>query len=270
MPKTRHQTALTDIGAIFTSFLCHVWLSSILIIKSILHYQGDRLSPILSADFCTRHWLLSALILLILSNQLLGRNLKMQNGIPPANRTDVLICGSGSAGVTAALWLALHNCSFKVLEKRPEAMKMGQADGVQCRTVEIFESFGVSEEMLREAYHVLEVAFWSSDAAGKLRRTRTTGDTAPGLTHMPHVILNQARVNGLLLEAMKRANGQDVDYGWTVKGVEVDSEKAKDPEAYAVKVTAEKNGKEEVFEAKYVLVSLSAQNLWYQLTNTGL
>ncbi|KAF2093199.1 hypothetical protein NA57DRAFT_48666 [Rhizodiscina lignyota] len=170
-----------------------------------------------------------------------------------SNRTEVLICGSGSAGVTAALWLALHKIPCKILDKRSGPMKMGQADGVQCRTVEIFESFGVSEEMLREAYHVLEVAFWSADAEGTLRRTRTTADTAPGLTHMPHVILNQARVNGLLLEAMQRANGQDVDYGWEVKGVEVNSEKAEDPEAYPVKVTAEKDGKEEVFEAKYVL-----------------
>lgn len=29
---------------------------------------------------------------------------------------------------------------------------MGQADGVQCRTVEIFEAFNLSEELLREAY----------------------------------------------------------------------------------------------------------------------
>lgn len=171
-------------------------------------------------------------------------------------RVDVLICGSGSAGITAALWLARHRCSFKILDKRSGPMEMGQADGVQCRTVEIFESFSVSEEMLREAFHVIEVAFWASDGAGKLRRDRTTGDTAPGLTHMPHVILNQARVNGLLLDQMKKASGQDVDYGWDVKGVEVDSEKAADPEAYPVKVTAEKDGKEVVFEAKYVLVSI--------------
>lgn len=176
------------------------------------------------------------------------------------NRVDVLICGSGSAGLATATWLARHGIPCKILEKRSGPMEMGQADGVQCRTVEIFESFGISEKMLQEAYHVLEVAFWSSDGEGKLKRTRTTADTAPGLSHMPHVILNQAKVNALLLRAMKRFNGQGVDYGWTVMGIEVDPEMAADPEAYPVKVTAERNGKEEVFRAKYVLVSTRSAN----------
>jgi phenol 2-monooxygenase len=69
------------------------------------------------------------------------------------------------------------------------------------------------------------------------------------------VILNQARINALLLDAMKRFNGQEVNYGYTVKDVQVDSDSASDPEAHCVTVTTEQNGKEEVFKAKYVLVS---------------
>lgn len=136
-------------------------------------------------------------------------------------------------------------------------MELGQADGVQCRTVEVFESFGIAEDLLRDAYHVLEVAFWLSNARHNLVRTSRTADTAPGLSHQPHVILNQARVNGLLLDAMRRFNGQEVDYGYVVKGVQVDSAAAADAEAYPVTVTAEKDGLEEVFKAKYVLVSIS-------------
>lgn len=133
-------------------------------------------------------------------------------------------------------------------------MKMGQADGVQCRTVEIFESFGVGEELLREAYHVLEVNFWADDGTG-IKRTGRTADTQPGLSHQPHVILNQARINGLLLELMKKTNDQQIDYGYNVTNVEVDSATADDLNAYPVKVTAEKDGKTEVFAAKYALVS---------------
>ncbi|KIW20628.1 hypothetical protein PV08_01204 [Exophiala spinifera] len=167
---------------------------------------------------------------------------------------DVLICGSGSAGLCAALWLSIYGIkSVKILERRSGPMTMGQADGVQCRTVEVFESFGIAEELLREAYHVLEVAFWSPDGKGGLHRKGRTADTQPGLSHQPHVILNQARINGLLLEAMRKANGQEVDYGYTVKTVEVDSELAKVPDSYCTTVVAEKDGKEEVFKAKYVL-----------------
>lgn len=147
-------------------------------------------------------------------------------------------------------------------------MQLGQADGVQCRTVEVFESFGLADELLKMAYHVLEVAFWSADEDGKLTRTRRTADTMPGLSHQPHVILNQAIMNGFLLKAMDRFNGQAVEYGYAVKSVQVNStvsrqvsdtgalngDVASSIEVYPVTVIAEKDGVEEVFEAKYVLV----------------
>jgi phenol 2-monooxygenase len=134
-------------------------------------------------------------------------------------------------------------------------MKLGQADGVQCRTVEIFESFGVSEDLLRDAYHVLEVVFWESNGKGSIIRIGRTADTAPGLSHQPHVILNQARLNGILLDRMTSSNGQDVEYGYEVKDVQIDSGKISSEEEYPVAVTTEKDGVTEVFEAKYVLVS---------------
>jgi phenol 2-monooxygenase len=152
-------------------------------------------------------------------------------------------------------------------------MQLGQADGVQCRTVEVFESFGIAEGLLQTAYHVLEVAFWSSDSSGNLVRTGRTADTIPGLSHQPHVILNQASVNGFLLDAMNRFNSQTVDYGYTVTGVHVDSSSCKQtndtPSApngssvlvkdssYPVTVVTEKSGVQDTFKARHVLVSQS-------------
>jgi phenol 2-monooxygenase (NADPH) len=169
---------------------------------------------------------------------------------------DVVICGSGSAGISAAVWLARYGIRCTILEKRPGPMEIGQADGVQCRTVEIFESLGIAEELLRESYHVLEVAFWSPDDKGGISRTRTAADTLPGLSHVPHVILNQARINGLLLERMQTFNNQQVDYGYEVTSVEVESATLGDHDAYPVTVRAQKDGEEEVFKTKYALVSL--------------
>lgn len=74
---------------------------------------------------------------------------------------------------------------------------------------------------------------------------------------MPHVILNQARVNQLLLDAMREFNRQIVDYGYRVKNVEVDSAAVADPEAYCVTIKTER--KEEVFKTKYALVSAASQ-----------
>lgn len=178
-----------------------------------------------------------------------------------AKQTDVLIVGSGSAGISAALWLSIYNIPFVMLERRPGPLEIGQADGVQCRTVEIYESFGISEELLRDAYHVLEVAFWAPDGKGGIYRQSRTVDTMPGLSHMPHVILNQAKMNGLMLGAMEKVRAEKgtgragIEYGVEVKRVDVDAKKAKDPESHCVSVVTEKDGKEEVWEAKYVLVS---------------
>lgn len=172
-------------------------------------------------------------------------------------RTPVLIVGSGSAGIFAAVWLARYNIPFTLVEKRSGPMEIGQADGVQCRTVEIYESFGLSEEVLREAYHILEVCFWGEGSHGGIERKSRAMDTQNGLSHMPHVILNQAKMNGLMLGELERlGRGGDVEYGWDVKGLEVDAAKVDDPDAYCCKVVAERNGNEEIFEAKYVLVSL--------------
>ncbi|KAI8931943.1 hypothetical protein NX059_010844 [Plenodomus lindquistii] len=180
-------------------------------------------------------------------------------------KTDVLIAGSGSAGIFAATWLALYNIPFTILERRSGPLEIGQADGVQVRTVEIYESFGLAEDVLRQAYHILEVCFWGIDdeGGGGIKRKSRSIDTQQGLSHLPHVILNQATMNGLMLGKMEGilkekgrwveggANG--LEYGWDVKGVEIEEGLKGDPDAYAVKVEAEKAGRKEVWEAKYVL-----------------
>ncbi|KAF2126640.1 hypothetical protein P153DRAFT_388672 [Dothidotthia symphoricarpi CBS 119687] len=174
-------------------------------------------------------------------------------------KTDVLIVGSGSAGIFAATWLAIYNIPFTILERRSGPLEIGQADGVQVRTVEIYESFGLSEDLLREAYHILEVCFWGPGEGGSgISRKSRTLDTEKGMSHLPHVILNQARMNGLMLGKMEKVLEEKkgtggIQYGWTVEGVVVDETKNNDSDAHCVKVTAEKDGKNEVWEAKYVL-----------------
>ncbi|MCJ1285678.1 hypothetical protein MMC26_005019 [Xylographa opegraphella] len=170
------------------------------------------------------------------------------------SRVDVFICGSGSAGLSAATWLARCGIRCRIVEARAGPLEVGQADGAQVRSVEIFEAFGIVDELLRAGSHNVEVTFWNPGReGGGVVRTRSAAATHPGLSHLPRVILSQARFNGMMLEAMKRFNGQEVDYGYRVLEVTVDEKQAKDPDAYPVTVVAEKDGKEEIFEAKYAL-----------------
>ncbi|KAI0834819.1 FAD binding domain-containing protein [Hypoxylon sp. FL0890] len=183
-----------------------------------------------------------------------------------AEKVDVLICGGGSAGLCAGVWLARCGINFRILEKRAGPLETGQADGVQCRTVEVFESFGLAEALLKEAYHVMEITFWAHDnnagSVGGIRRTKYTADTEPGLSHLPHILLSQARINKLLTDEMERAAGRScIEYGCEVQGLEVDYERASDPYAYCVAVRASKDGTEKEYQAKYVLGSDGAHSV---------
>jgi len=172
-----------------------------------------------------------------------------------AEQADVLICGSGSAGLCAALWLSKHGVNYRMIEKRNGPLEVGQADGVQTRTVELFDAFNIAEPLLRDSYHVLELAFWvSPNHDGTIKRSHFAADVEPGISHQPHVILNQAKLNEIITDEIKRIGEFPIEYGTEVKTVDVDDERVADPDAYAVRVTAEKDGVKKEYAAKYVLV----------------
>ena len=74
---------------------------------------------------------------------------------------DVLIVGSGSAGLTLAAQLsAFPDFTTRLIEAKAGPMEKGQADGVSCRSMEMFEAFGFAHTVMREAYWVNETTFW--------------------------------------------------------------------------------------------------------------
>ena len=71
----------------------------------------------------------------------------------PPDAVDVLIVGCGPAGLTLAAQLAAFpDIKTVVVEQKPGRLLLGQADGVACRTMEMFEAFGFSERVLKESY----------------------------------------------------------------------------------------------------------------------
>ncbi len=120
---------------------------------------------------------------------------------------DVLIVGCGPAGLTLAAQLAAFpDIVTRIVDQKPGPLVLGQADGVACRTMEMFEAFGFSERVLREAYWVNETAFWKPDEqGGGIVRGGRIVDTEEGLSEFPHVILNQARVHDFYLETMRKS-----------------------------------------------------------------
>jgi phenol 2-monooxygenase len=121
---------------------------------------------------------------------------------------DVLIVGCGPAGLTLAAQLAAFpDIRTRIVEQKSGPLLLGQADGVACRTMEMFEAFGFSERVLKEAYWVNETSFWKPDdkERAKIVRSGRIQDVEDGLSEFPHVILNQARVHEFYLDVMRNA-----------------------------------------------------------------
>jgi phenol 2-monooxygenase len=128
-------------------------------------------------------------------------------GSVPAE-VDVLIVGCGPAGLTLAAQLsAFADIKTCIVEQKPGRMLLGQADGIACRTMEMFHAFGFSERVLKEACWINETVFWKPDdrQPANIVRSGWVQDVEDGLSELPHVVLNQARVHDFYLDLMRRS-----------------------------------------------------------------
>jgi phenol 2-monooxygenase (NADPH) len=141
---------------------------------------------------------------------------------------DVLVIGSGPAGALLAAQLSnFPSISTRLIERRAGALQVGQADGIACRTVEMFEAFGLGQKLIREAYWVNETVFWrpSKTDRSRIERTGRVQDTEDGLSEFPHVIVNQARLQQYLLDYMRLSPTRlEADYGLEFVTLKVETE----------------------------------------------
>lgn len=141
------------------------------------------------------------------------------------DEVDVLIVGSGPAGMLLAAQLAqFPDVTTRLIEKRAGRLPLGQADGIQPRSVETFQAFGFAERIVAEAYNIAYMNFWGPDPADPSRivRTARTEDYALKISEFPHLIVNQARVLDYFAEAAALAPGRIVpDYGVEFVGLTV-------------------------------------------------
>lgn len=168
---------------------------------------------------------------------------------PKEGDVDVLIVGAGPAGLTLAACLAgFPGIRTALVERKSGPLEKGQADGVSCRSMEMFQAFGFAERVKREAYWVNEATFWKPDPhkPEHIIRSGRVRDVEVGLSEMPHVILNQARVHDMFLDVMRHAPTRlEPLYDHDVTDLHVDAD--------GVRVHLDRNGRAETMRARYVV-----------------
>ncbi|MDB2390764.1 FAD-binding monooxygenase [Alphaproteobacteria bacterium] len=192
-------------------------------------------------------------------------NARFENAPPSAampSEVDVLIVGCGPAGLTLAAQLAAFaDITTHIIDAKPGRLTLGQADGIACRTMEMFSAFGFAERVMREAYWVNEVAFWEPgesalDSPSPITRNRIIRDTEDGLSEFPHVILNQARVHDFFLDVMQKSPAAITpDYARAFRDLVIATD-SDDTHPVTVTMThtdAAHEGQTETIRARYVI-----------------
>jgi phenol 2-monooxygenase len=174
---------------------------------------------------------------------------------------DVLIVGCGPAGLTLAAQLsAFPEIKTCIVEQKSGRMQLGQADGIACRTMEMFHAFGFSERVVKEACWINETTFWKPDyqQPANVVRGGWVQDVEEGLSEFPHVVLNQARVHDSYLDVMRKSGARlEPYYARRVVAVQP-AARAGDDETPRTTVTLERlepahQGQIETVKARYVV-----------------
>lgn len=178
---------------------------------------------------------------------------------PLPEEVDVLIVGCGPAGLTLAAQLsAFPDIKTCIVEQKAGPLLRGQADGIACRTMEMFNGFGFSERVLKEAYWVNETTFWKPDdrKSEHIVRSGRVQDVEEGLSEFPHVILNQARVHDFYLDVMRRsASRLEPYYGRRMLDLQFDGPEANTELATVrlERLNADGGSQTETIRARYVV-----------------
>lgn len=170
---------------------------------------------------------------------------------------DVLIVGAGPAGIiTAAQLSQFPDVHTRIIDRRPHRLQIGQADGIQSRTVETFQAFGFAESITAEAYRITETTFWNPDPQNPkhIIRTDRTPDDASGVSEFPHLVVNQARVIDYFADFARNSSARiEPDYGWDFETLVIEDE-GEYPVKVTVTGTGENNlGQSREVRAKYVV-----------------
>ncbi|CBF75938.1 hypothetical protein AN3536.2 [Aspergillus nidulans FGSC A4] len=154
-------------------------------------------------------------------------------------RTDVLIVGAGPSGLMAGVWMAQMGVNTMIIDQKHNLTRCGRADGLESRTLEILDSFGLADKIWTQANHTVEIALWGAGADGRLQRQSITANSKPGWSRFYESTLSQGQVEEYLMQFVRARKHVEVRLETIPTSLEIDNMTIDHHDAFPFRVNLE-------------------------------
>lgn len=163
---------------------------------------------------------------------------------------EILIVGAGPSGLMMACQLAIHQVSFRIIDKNESLSKSSGALIVQARSLEIFEQMGIAREAIKEGIIANKVNIVYN---GKKLTSTAIKEIGGNLSQFPFLLmLEQSKTEKLLLNFISN-RGHSVERGILFKSLIQDKEGV-------TSVLILRDGTEQSIKTKYVIAGDGANS----------
>nr|WGT94077.1 oxepinone-forming flavin-monooxygenase [Boreostereum vibrans]7YJ0_A Chain A, VibO [Boreostereum vibrans]7YJ0_B Chain B, VibO [Boreostereum vibrans]7YJ0_C Chain C, VibO [Boreostereum vibrans]7YJ0_D Chain D, VibO [Boreostereum vibrans] len=177
----------------------------------------------------------------------------------PPSKVDVIIIGAGPVGLTTAACLLRQGITVRILDRSPHPLPVGRADGLQPRSMEVFDLLGLGEEVYHVGIRVEHTTVYkdgkqhifaeSHQAPGN--EAHYTGLHACTQTEVEHLLIRDLIRHDILVERPCTATSYTFD----------EEADASVTHPITVNITNEATGAEEVVTARFLVGSDGAHSM---------
>jgi 2-polyprenyl-6-methoxyphenol hydroxylase-like FAD-dependent oxidoreductase len=157
---------------------------------------------------------------------------------------DVLIAGGGPTGLTLAIQLARQGVSFRLVDKAEQFFLGSRGDGIQPRTLEVFEDIGIIDTILATGRTAALMRSYRKGEVVWEGRMAEPVDATPDVPYPNAYFVPQWLTEQILRDRLAELGGK-VELGTELVGFTQDEE--------GVKATLLQAGVEQTVRAKYLV-----------------